>query len=83
MVQTTQSVSSARTQDVEKDLSFNCYQAVKEAKADARDNLQIVSSLYNSMNNLCSSLERLDNLMESLIFNEEKEKSSPQAEPSN
>jgi len=56
------------------DSSFTCYQAVKEAKADVRDNIQIVNSLSDSMNNLSSSLERLDNLMESLLFGEEKEK---------
>ena len=56
------------------DHSYNCYQAVKEAKADAKNNIQIVASVYNSMNNLCSSLERLDNLMESFLFSEEKEK---------
>ena len=52
----------------EEDLSFSCYKAVKEAKTDARDNLQMVNSLSNSMNNLCSSLDRLDNLMENIIF---------------
>ena len=54
------------------DSSFTCYQAVKEAKADVRDNLQIVNSLSNSMNNLSSCLERLDNLMETIIFSKEK-----------
>ena len=63
------------------DHSFTCYKAVKEAKADAKNSIQIAASVYDSMNNLCSALERLDNLMESLIFSEEKEKSSPQAEP--
>ena len=80
MVQTTQSVSSARTQEEEQDLSFNCYQAVKEAKASAKENLQLAASLYNSINNLCTTIERLDNLMENIIFTNEKEKSSPQAE---
>ena len=65
------SLEHAKAEDINH--SFACYQAVKEAKADVRDNLQIVNSLSNSMNNLCNSLERLDNLMESLIFNGEKE----------
>ena len=83
MSKTIQTHSLEHTQAEDIDLSFNCYKAVKEAKTDIKNNLQIVASVYDSMNNLCSSLERLDNLMESLIFCEEKEKSSPQAEPFN
>ena len=65
----------------EEDISFSCYQAVKEAKINARGTLQILASLYDSTNSLCSSLDKLDSFMESIIFCETKEKSSPQAEP--
>jgi methyl-accepting chemotaxis protein len=62
--------ANAHTQETAADISFNCYRAVKEAKSNAIDNLQIVNSLSNSMNRLSSSLDRLDNLMESIIFNQ-------------
>ena len=74
MSQTIQTHCLEHTQAEDIDRSFTCYQAVKEAKTDTTNNLQIVASVYDSMNNLCSALERLDNLMESLIFCEEKEK---------
>jgi ABC-type uncharacterized transport system fused permease/ATPase subunit len=67
-------------QEEDIDRSFTCYKAVKEAKADTKNNLQVVASVYDSMNNLCSALERLDSLMEEIIFIKDKEKSSPQAE---
>ena len=72
MSKTVQQHSLKHIQEENIDYSFTCYEAVKEAKADARDNLQIVNSLSDSINNLCSSLERLDAFMENLIFFKEK-----------
>ena len=74
MAGTKQAHSLAKDQEKDIDVSFNCYKAVKEAKADIRDNLQVVNSLTNSMNNLCTKLDRLDNLMESTIFDKDKGK---------
>ena len=79
MSHTIKPVSPARTQEEDTDDYFPCYKAVKEAKTDAKDNLHILASLYDSTSNLCSSLDRLDTFMESIIFDKEKEKSSPQA----
>ena len=73
MTETAQPHTFTHIQEEDTDISFNCYKAVKEAKAEARDNLQILASLYDSANNLCNSLERLDNLMENIIFCKEKE----------
>ena len=61
------------TQTENTDLSFKCYKAVKEAKIDAKESQQIAVSLYDSLNNVCRSLEKLDSIMESLIFNKIKE----------
>ena len=72
MTETKQAYSMANAHEEDIDHSFNCYMAVKEAKADAKNNIQVVASVYDSMNNLCSALERLDNL-EEIIFNKEKE----------
>ena len=73
------------TQTEDTDTPFSCYKAVKEAKINAKENQQIAASLYDSISNLCTSLGRLDNLMENLIFkedfDEEKKKSSRQAGP--
>ena len=84
MAQTVHSVSSSQTQAENIDRFFTCYQAVKEAKVNARDTLLIVRSLSNDMKNLCTILDDLDNLVETIIFCENcenKEKSYPQAEP--
>ena len=75
MTKTKQPHSLAHIQDEETDISLNCYMAVKEAKANVKESLQHMLSICNSMNNLCINLNSLDNLMESLIFCEEKEKS--------
>ena len=75
MAQTIQPITQAHTQAEDIDHSFICYKAVKEAKADAKSNMQIVASVHDSMNNLCNVLERLDNLMEEIIFVKGKEKS--------
>ena len=72
MARAIQPVSLLPAQNEGTDISFNCYKAVKEAKTDARDNLQMLASLYETTNNLCSSLDRLDNLMETIIFCKEK-----------
>ena len=56
------------------DSSFSCYQEIKEAKIRAKNNLQLLASLYYSTKNLCSALERLDILMESVFFCNEREK---------
>ena len=74
MSHTIKPVSPVRTQEEDPDDYFPCYRAVKEAKTDARDNLQILASLYDSTSNLCSSLDRLDTFMESIFFNNEKER---------
>ena len=74
MAQTFHSVSSSHTQAEDIDHSFSCYKAVKEAKTDARDNLQILASIYDSTNSLCSVLDKLDNLMEKIIFDKDKGK---------
>jgi hypothetical protein len=74
MSQATQPHTFTQTQEEDIDTSFNYYKAVKEAKADARDNLQILSSIYDNANNICKSLDRLDNLMEKIIFCNNKEK---------
>ena len=74
MSRTIQPISITHTQAEDIDHSFTCYKAVKEAKADTKNNLQIVASVYDSMNNLCSALDRLDNFMESIIFDKEKGK---------
>ena len=71
-IKQTKSLANDQAEDI--DISFNCYKAVKDAKTYARENLQIVSSLSNSMNILCTNLDRLDNLMETLIFVKNKEK---------
>ena len=62
MAQITRPVSTAYIQGKDIDLSFNYYKVVKEAKADARDNLQILASIYDSTNSLCFVLDKLDNL---------------------
>ena len=72
MAQTTQPQTFTHTQYENMDASFSCYKAVKEAKINAKENQQIAASLYDSISNLCTSLGRLDNLMENLIFNEDK-----------
>ena len=74
MTQTKQPHSLAHIQEEEIDLSFNCYKAVKEAKTNVRKNIQLLDSLCDSMSVLCTKLDRLDNLMETFIFSEEKEK---------
>ena len=74
MTETLQPVSIVHIQEKDNDISFSCYHAVKEAKVNARDNLQILVSLYDSTNDLCKSLDRLNNLVESLIFDKKKEK---------
>ncbi|MCL1927522.1 MAG: hypothetical protein FWG07_01850 [Treponema sp.] len=73
MVQITKPDSLTQIQKEDTDIFFSSYQALKEAKTDAKDNLQILISLFDSTNKLCRSLERLDNLVESIIFNKEKE----------
>jgi hypothetical protein len=73
MAQIKQAHSLVNDQKEDIDHSFDCYRAIKEAKADIRDNLQVVNSLSNSMNNLCTNLDRLDNLMETIIFCKDKE----------
>ena len=80
MAQTKQFVSPAYTQEEDTDVTFPCYQAVKEAKANIKENIQLLDSVCDTMNSLCAKLDRLDNLTESLIFGKEKEKSSPQTE---
>ena len=74
MTQSKQTHSLANDQEENIDHSFNCYLAVKAAKANTKENLQIVALLYDCMKNLCTTMDRLDNLMESLIFCNEKEK---------
>ena len=70
-----QAHSLVNIQEEETDASFSCYRAVKEARADARDNLQIVSSLSDSINTLCANLDRLDAFIETMIIgNGNKEK---------
>ena len=67
-----QSLINDQEQDLE--TSFNCYKAVKEAKADVRDNIQILESVCDSLNTLCVNLNRLDNLTENIFFGKDKEK---------
>ena len=81
MVKTTQPHTCAHTREEDIDISFSCYMGEKKANLDARDYLQILVSLYNNTNNLRDSLQRLDTFIESVIFDKEKEKSSPQTEP--
>ena len=66
-------IHSLTNDQEEENISFNCYKAVKEAKADARDNMQILESVCDGLSNLCAKLDRLDNLMENIIF-DDKEK---------
>ena len=73
MTQTKQPHSLAHIQDEETDISFNCYLAVKEVKASVKDNLQLMNSICKNMNDLCTAMERFDNLMETIIFCENKE----------
>jgi hypothetical protein len=67
MAKTIQSKLLKQTQD--EDLNFPCYLALKEAKQNARDNLNLLSTIYNYMNILCTSLEKIDSEMEKIIFN--------------
>ena len=55
------------------DFSFLCYRAVKEARKNARENLQLLALVYSSMSNLCTDLDKLDSFMESIIFCTKKE----------
>ena len=73
MTETKQTYSLVNAPEEDIDHSFNCYLAVKEAKASVKNNLQLMNSIYKSMNNLCTAMERLDNLMETIIFCENKE----------
>ena len=75
MAQPVRFSSAVHTQEEDADISFLCYQAVKEAKTNAKENLQMAASICDSMNNLCTSMNRLDNLMERIIFCNGKENS--------
>ncbi|MCL1813179.1 MAG: hypothetical protein FWG29_06605 [Treponema sp.] len=81
MTETKQVHSLTDDQEQDIDISFNCYKAVKEAKADARENMQILESVCDSLNNLCKKLDKLDNLTENIIFGNNNKKSPPQTEP--
>ena len=74
MTQTIQPISLTLTQEEDINVSFSCYRAVKDAKMTARENLSLLTSIYDNMNSLCTALERLDYVMEKIIFNKEKEK---------
>ena len=67
MSQTKQTRSLANAQE-EIDLDFNCYLAVKEAKADARESIQLLDSLCDSLSILCTNGNSLDNLRKNIQF---------------
>jgi len=69
MAKTIHQQSLIQTQDEDADIFFPCYLALKEAKQNARDNLNLLSTIYNYMNILCTSLEKIDSEMEKIIFN--------------
>ena len=72
MAETKQAHYLANVQEQDMDASFCCYKAVKEAKADAKENIQILESLCDSLSILCTNLDRLDNLTENIIFGKDK-----------
>ena len=79
VAQSLQHVSLAQTQGEDMDISFSCYQAVKDAKKNTRENLHLLVSVFDRINNLCTVLERLDYVMEKNLrglngYSKEKEK---------
>ena len=81
MTITIQPVSHTHTQEEETDISFFykdylCYRKLKPQFADFLLHLFLLLLQPYS-----SSLDKLDILMESLLFSKDKEKSSPQSEP--
>ena len=68
MSRTTQHITQAHTQTEDIDLSYNCYKAVKDAKADARENIQLLNSVYDSLCILCTNVNSVDNLRKTIQF---------------
>jgi len=68
MARTIRLIKQAHTQAEDIDHSFNCYKAVKEAKANTKENIQLLYSVYGSLSNLCTNVNSLDNLRKNIKF---------------
>ena len=68
MSQTIQPHSLEHTQTENIDLDFNCYQAVKDAKANTRESIQLLDSVCDSLSILCTNVNNLENLRKNTQF---------------
>ena len=68
MSQTTQRITQAHTENEDIDLSYDCYTAVINAKANTRESLQLLNSVCDSLSNLCTNEDSLLALRKNIQF---------------